>query len=90
MNYVPFAEKVIEMVTDLYKATANHTAVIQEHVLQHIIKVQTARPLEPEFTYAKGSFTLIVEVNAAITLNLHINLGCNPFWKDSLGALTNL
>ena len=39
MNYVPFAEKVIEMVTDLYKATANHTAVVQEHVLQHIIKV---------------------------------------------------
>ena len=45
MNYVPFAEKVIEMVTDLYKATANHTAVIQEHVLQHIIKVQTVKPL---------------------------------------------
>ena len=88
MNYVPFAEKVIEMVTDLYKATASHTAVIEEHVLQHIIKVQL--PLEPEFTYAKGSFTLIVGVNAAITLNFHINLGCNPFWKDSLGALTNL
>ena len=41
MNYVPFAEKVVDMVTDLYKATANHPAVIQEHVLQHIIKVRS-------------------------------------------------
>ena len=57
MNYVPFAEKVIEMVTDLYKATANHTAVIQEHVLQHIIKVELNLS-NPNFTYAKGPFTL--------------------------------
>ncbi len=41
MNYVPFAEKVIEMVTDLYKATASHQAVIREHVLQNIIKVSS-------------------------------------------------
>lgn len=38
MNFVPFAEKTIEMVVELYGTTAKHPAVIQAHVLQHIIK----------------------------------------------------
>ncbi len=66
MNYVPFAEKVTEMVTDLYKATANHPAVVNEHVLQHVIKVRAgprpwSRPcrLAVPFSTHNGAFTLM-------------------------------
>lgn len=39
MNFVPFAERCVELVVDMYKATASHTTVIQSQVLQNIIKV---------------------------------------------------
>lgn len=39
MNYVPFAEGVVELVVELYKETAKHLSVVNEHVLQHIIAV---------------------------------------------------
>ena len=38
MNFVPFSEKCVEMVVDLYRATARHSAVINGHILEHIIK----------------------------------------------------
>lgn len=39
LNYVPFAERSLEVVVDLYHKTACHKAVINEKVLQNIIKV---------------------------------------------------
>lgn len=39
MNFVPFAERCVELVTEMYSATASHNTVIQAHVLQNIIKV---------------------------------------------------
>lgn len=39
LNYVPFAERSLEVVVDLYHKTACHKAVINEKVLQSIIKV---------------------------------------------------
>lgn len=39
MNYVPFAERSLEVVVDLYQKTACHKAVVNEKVLQNIIKV---------------------------------------------------
>ena len=39
MNYVPFAEAIMEMVVELYKATGRHNSVIQAKVLQNILKV---------------------------------------------------
>ena len=39
MNFVPFAERCVELVTDMYKITAQHPTVINSHVLQQIIKV---------------------------------------------------
>lgn len=39
LNYVPFAERSLEVVVDLYQKTACHKAVISEKVLQNIIKV---------------------------------------------------
>ncbi len=38
MNYVPFAERSLEVVVDLYQKTACHKAVVNEKVLQNIIK----------------------------------------------------
>lgn len=40
MNYVPFAERSLEVVVDLYQKTACHKAVVTEKVLQNIIKVK--------------------------------------------------
>lgn len=42
LNYVPFAERSLEVVVDLYHKTACHKAVINEKVLQNIIKVSDA------------------------------------------------
>lgn len=39
LNYVPFAERSLEVVVDQYQKTACHKAVINEKVLQNIIKV---------------------------------------------------
>lgn len=39
LNYVPFAERSLEVMVDLYHKTACHKAVINEKVLQNIIKV---------------------------------------------------
>lgn len=39
LNYVPFAERSLEVVVDLYHKTACHKAVINEKVLQNVIKV---------------------------------------------------
>lgn len=41
LNYVPFAERSLEVVVDLYQKTACHKAVVNEKVLQNIIKVKT-------------------------------------------------
>ncbi|XP_069760291.1 protein MON2 homolog isoform X1 [Narcine bancroftii] len=38
LNYVPFAEKSLDVVVDLYQKTACHKAVVNEKVLQKIIK----------------------------------------------------
>jgi len=43
LNYVPFAERSLEVLVDLYHKTACHKAVITEKVLQNIIKVLSKR-----------------------------------------------
>ena len=40
MNYVPFAEAVIEIVVELYRSTAKFPSVIHGHILQRIIHVR--------------------------------------------------
>uniref|UniRef100_A0A087Y5F1 Protein MON2 homolog n=1 Tax=Poecilia formosa TaxID=48698 RepID=A0A087Y5F1_POEFO len=45
LNYVPFAERSLEVVVDLYHKTACHKAVINEKVLQNIIKKTLRMPL---------------------------------------------
>lgn len=40
MNYVPFGEKAITMVVNLYQETARDMSVIQSNILHSIIEVQ--------------------------------------------------
>ena len=37
-----------------------------------------------------GVFTPSICINAASTLTLQISMGCNPFWRHLLGALSNV
>jgi len=39
INYVPFAESVIEIIVELYRSTAKFPSVIHGHILQRIINV---------------------------------------------------
>ncbi|XP_071483188.1 protein MON2 homolog [Diadema antillarum] len=39
MNYVPFAEKALQLTSDLYRSTAEHPAVMEQRVLQNILRV---------------------------------------------------
>ena len=39
MNFVPFAEQVLDRVVELYRATSEHQSVINSHVLEKITKV---------------------------------------------------
>jgi len=48
INYVPFAEAVIEIVVELYRSTAKFPSVIHGHVLQRIINV---RPLQTYYIF---------------------------------------
>jgi len=48
INYVPFAEAVIEIVVELYRSTAKFPSVIHGHVLQRIINV---RPLKTYYIF---------------------------------------
>ena len=51
LNYVPFAERSLEVVVDLYQKTACHKAVISEKVLQNIVKVSS----EFKFVYLSNA-----------------------------------
>ena len=39
MNFVPFSERALEMVVELYREACSHQTVIKAHVLQNILKV---------------------------------------------------
>ena len=44
MNFVPFSERALDMVVELYREACSHPTVIKAHVLQNILKVSPARP----------------------------------------------
>lgn len=66
MNFVPFAEKSVEMVVNLYGVSAKHPVVVQAHVLQKII--QTFRlPLSYKYTCPSPS-TWVLVINSLLTV----------------------
>ncbi|XP_053575217.1 LOW QUALITY PROTEIN: protein MON2 homolog [Bombina bombina] len=73
LNYVPFAEKSLEVVVDLYQKTACHKAVVNERVLQNIIKtlrmplsLKYACPSESTWKLAVSSLLKVLSVGLPV------------------------
>ncbi|KAJ8301796.1 hypothetical protein KUTeg_020783 [Tegillarca granosa] len=70
MNFVPFAERSVEMIVDLYHVTAKHPAVIQSHILQQIIKTFRL-PLGLKYNCPSPTTWMLV-INALLSI---LNIG---------------
>jgi len=66
MNYVPFAEAVVEQVVTLYRATANHPAVRDQAVTQAIVKCLRL-PLGLKYGCASQS-TWMLAINSLLSI----------------------
>uniref|UniRef100_A0A4W3HLZ4 Protein MON2 homolog n=1 Tax=Callorhinchus milii TaxID=7868 RepID=A0A4W3HLZ4_CALMI len=73
LNYVPFAEKSLEVVVDLYQKTACHKAVVNEKVLQKIIKtlriplsLKYACPSETTWKMAVSSLLKVLSIGLPV------------------------
>lgn len=82
---MPFAERSLEVVVDLYHKTACHKAVINEKVLQNIIKVLS--PTSPRHVilfrsvHVKGVARKLELLVLVVKLLLH-NLTCQRHLKN--------
>lgn len=73
LNYVPFAERSVEVVLDLYQKTACHKAVVSEKVLQNIIKtlriplsLKYACPSESTWKLAVSSLLKVLSIGLPV------------------------
>ncbi|XP_043944224.1 protein MON2 homolog [Protopterus annectens] len=73
LNYVPFAEKSLEFVVDLYQKTACHKAVVNERVLQKIIQtlriplsLKYACPSESTWKLAISSLLKVLSIGLPV------------------------
>ncbi|XP_063303219.1 protein MON2 homolog isoform X2 [Pelobates fuscus] len=73
LNYVPFAEKSLEVMVDLYQKTACHKAVVNEKVLQNVIKtlrvplsLKYACPSESTWKLAVTSLLKVLSVGLPV------------------------
>ncbi|XP_018111526.1 protein MON2 homolog isoform X7 [Xenopus laevis] len=73
LNYVPFAEKSLEVMVDLYQKTACHKAVVNEKVLQNVIKtlrvplsLKYACPSESTWKLAVSSLLKVLSVGLPV------------------------
>ncbi|XP_030071694.1 LOW QUALITY PROTEIN: protein MON2 homolog [Microcaecilia unicolor] len=73
LNYVPFAERSLEVLVDLYQKTACHKAVVNEKVLQSIIKtlrlplsLKYACPSESTWKLAVSSLLKVLSIGLPV------------------------
>ncbi|XP_066447576.1 protein MON2 homolog isoform X1 [Eleutherodactylus coqui] len=73
LNYVPFAEKSLDVMVDLYQKTACHKAVVNEKVLQNIIRtlrmplsLKYACPSESTWKLAVSSLLKVLSVGLPV------------------------
>ncbi|KAG9334937.1 hypothetical protein JZ751_006259 [Albula glossodonta] len=73
LNYVPFAERSLDVVVDLYQKTACHKAVVSEKVLQNIIKtlrvplgLKYACPSESTWKLAVSSLLKVLSIGLPV------------------------
>ena len=71
MNYVPFGEKALSMVVNLYQKTADEIAVIEGQILKHIIE---ALHVPLAMKYACPSHTTWKLAVTSLLAILHIGL----------------
>ncbi|XP_031420797.1 protein MON2 homolog isoform X1 [Clupea harengus] len=93
LNYVPFAERSLEVVVDLYHKTACHKAVINEKVLQNIIKtlrmplgLKYACPAESTWKLAVSSLLKVLSIGLPVARQ-HASSGkFDTMWPELAGA----
>ncbi|MEQ2185836.1 Endocytosis and vacuole integrity protein, partial [Goodea atripinnis] len=94
LNYVPFAERSLEVVGDLYHKTACHKAVINEKVLQNIIKtlrmplgLKYACPSESTWKLAVSSLLKVLSIGLPVARQ-HASSGkFDTMWPELANAL---
>uniref|UniRef100_A0A3Q3B237 Protein MON2 homolog n=1 Tax=Kryptolebias marmoratus TaxID=37003 RepID=A0A3Q3B237_KRYMA len=93
LNYVPFAERSLEVVVDLYQKTACHKAVISEKVLQGIIKtlrtplgLKYACPSESTWKLAVASLLKVLSIGLPVARQ-HASSGkFDTMWPELANA----
>uniref|UniRef100_A0A8C9TET1 Protein MON2 homolog n=1 Tax=Scleropages formosus TaxID=113540 RepID=A0A8C9TET1_SCLFO len=93
LNYVPFAERSLEVVVELYQKTACHKAVVSEKVLQNIIKtlriplgLKYACPSESTWKLAVSSLLKVLSVGLPVARQ-HASSGkFDTMWPELANA----
>ncbi|XP_061085397.1 protein MON2 homolog isoform X2 [Conger conger] len=93
LNYVPFAERSLEVVVDLYQKTACHKAVIAESVLQNIIKalrvplgLKYGCPAESTWKLAVSSLLRVLSVGLPVARQHAASGKFDAMWPELAGA----
>ncbi|XP_072341125.1 protein MON2 homolog isoform X2 [Scyliorhinus torazame] len=89
LNYVPFAEKSLEVVVDLYQKTACHKAVVNEKVLQKIIKtlriplnLKYACPSETTWKMAVSSLLKVLSIGLPVARQHASSRKFDTMWPE--------
>ncbi|XP_048357518.1 protein MON2 homolog isoform X1 [Sphaerodactylus townsendi] len=96
LNYVPFAERSLEVVVDLYQKTACHKAVVNERVLQNIIKtlrmplsLKYACPSESTWKLAVSSLLKVLSIGLPVARQ-HASSGkFDSMWPELASTFEN-
>uniref|UniRef100_A0ABM5GFU8 Protein MON2 homolog n=1 Tax=Pogona vitticeps TaxID=103695 RepID=A0ABM5GFU8_9SAUR len=96
LNYVPFAERSLEVVVDLYQKTACHKAVVNEKVLQNIIKtlrmplsLKYACPSESTWKLAVSSLLKVLSIGLPVARQ-HASSGkFDSMWPELASTFEN-
>ncbi|XP_026556075.1 protein MON2 homolog isoform X2 [Pseudonaja textilis] len=96
LNYVPFAERSLEVVVDLYQKTACHKAVVNERVLQNIIKtlrmplsLKYACPSESTWKLAVSSLLKVLSIGLPVARQ-HASSGkFDTMWPELANTFEN-
>lgn len=93
LNYVPFAERSLEVVVDLYHKTACHKAVINEKALQSIIKtlrvplgLKYACPAESTWKLAVSSLLKVLSIGLPVARQQASSGKFDTMWPELANA----
>uniref|UniRef100_A0A1A8BF50 Protein MON2 homolog n=1 Tax=Nothobranchius kadleci TaxID=1051664 RepID=A0A1A8BF50_NOTKA len=93
LNYVPFAERSLEVVVDMYQKTACHKAVINEKVLQNIIKtlktplgLKYACPSESTWKLAVASLLKVLSIGLPVARQHSSSGKFDTMWPELVNA----